>query len=181
MKHPFRWVTLGVGALVALFAIVLAVNVDTDPRADLNNSRLVGRPAPAFTLTRFDGTPVRSADLVGKTVLLNFWNSWCQPCEEEYPALRQWYAAHRDDPDVVLLGIPRDDTAAAIRAEADDLEMAWAVAEDRGARAATIAFGTRGQPESFVISPSGMVVGSLYGPATVPILDRMVAAGQEAG
>ncbi len=180
MKHPFRWITLGVGVLVALFAIVLAVNVDTDPRADLNNSRLVGKPVPEFRLSTFDGAEVTSADLAGKTVIVNFWNAWCEPCKLEYPALKQWYDEHRDDPNVVMLGIPRADTPAAIRAEAKKLDMGWAVANDRGAKEATIAFGTRGQPETFVITPDGIVAGSLYGPATVPILDRMLAAGQGA-
>ena len=115
MKHPFRWIALAVGVAVAAFAVVLAVNVSTDPRSDFNTSRLLGKPAPPFTLTDLAGKKVTSADLVGKTVIVNFWNSWCAPCREELPALQQWYSAHRNDPDVVLLGIPRDDTSGAIR------------------------------------------------------------------
>ncbi len=52
--------------------------------------------------------------------------------------------------------------------------MGWAVQDDRGARAANLAFGTRGQPETFVISPDGVVVGSAFGPVTGAQLDRMV-------
>ena len=181
MKHPFRWITLAAGVGVAAFAVVLAVNVDTDPRADLNTSRLVGKPAPSVSLTRLDGTALSTADFTGKVVLVNFWNSWCKPCDEELPALREWYATHEADPDVFMVGIPRDDTASAIRRAAIDDEMPWAAAEDAGARAATLEFGTRGQPETFVISPSGVVVGSLYGPATVAQLDRMLAAARRFG
>jgi cytochrome c biogenesis protein CcmG/thiol:disulfide interchange protein DsbE len=178
MRHPFRWATLAVGVLIAGLAIVLAVNVGNDPRADLNTSRLVGKPAPDFALTRLDGTPVTKADLGGKTVIVNFWNSWCVPCRDELPALRRWYDEHRADADVVLLGIPRDDTASAIRGAAEDDGVVWSVAQDDGARAATLAFGTRGQPETFVLGPQGYVVGSVYGPVTVPLLDRMLAAGR---
>ena len=46
MKHPFRWIALGVGVLVAVLAVILAVNVSTDPRADFNTSRLLGKAAP---------------------------------------------------------------------------------------------------------------------------------------
>jgi cytochrome c biogenesis protein CcmG/thiol:disulfide interchange protein DsbE len=175
VKHPFRWITLAVGIAVSGLAVVLAVNVSTDPRSDLDTSRLLGKPAPAFSLTDLSGKPVRSEDLLGKTVIVNFWNSWCAPCDDELPTLQRWYAAHRTDPDVVMLGIPRDDTASAIRRAARDDDMAWTVANDRGAEAATIDYATRGQPETFAISPRGIVVGSVIGPVTAGQLDRMVA------
>jgi thiol-disulfide isomerase/thioredoxin len=180
VTHPFRWIALAVGVAVAGLAVVLAVNVSTDPRADFNTSRLLGKAAPPFTLTDLSGKRVTSADLAGKTVIVNFWNSWCTPCEQELPALQQWYAAHRDDTDVVLLGIPRDDTSAAIRTAARDHGMAWAVANDRGAEAATLDYGTRGQPETFAISPNGVVIASVIGPVRVRDLDRMVAYGRRA-
>lgn len=180
MKHPFRWIALAVGIAVAAFAVVLAVNVSTDPRADFNTSRLLGKPAPPFTLTDFDGTRIRSSDLAGKTVIVNFWNSWCTPCEEELPALQQWYAAHRNDADVVMIGIPRDDIDGAIRTAAREDHMDWAVANDRGAEAATIDFATRGQPETFAISPDGVVIASVIGPVRVRDLDRMAAYGRQA-
>ena len=178
MKHPFRWIALGVGAIVVVFAVILAVNVGTDPRAELNTSRLRGKPAPSFALTRLDGTRVTLADLAGKTVIVNFWNSWCVPCRDELPALQTWYAAHRADTSLVLLGIPRDDSSSAIRAAARADGMGWSVANDHGAEAASLAYGTRGQPESFTISPNGQVVGSIIGPMTTADLDRMAAAGQ---
>lgn len=182
MKHPFRWIALGVGVLIAVFAVILAVNVGTDPRADLNTSNLVGKPSPELTLRRFDGTKVTSADLAGRTVLVNFWNTWCRPCDEELPALQQWYAQHRDDPDVVLLGVPRDEPSSeSLRRAVQADGMGWAVTDDAGAEAATLDFGTRGQPETYVISPSGIVAGSYFGPATVKILDQMVAGGQQVG
>jgi cytochrome c biogenesis protein CcmG/thiol:disulfide interchange protein DsbE len=175
MKHPFRWIALAVGAVVAVLAVVLALNVDTDPRADARTSRLLGKPAPAFAFTDFEGNRITSDDLAGKTVILNFWNSWCPPCDEELQTLQAWYARHRDDADVVMLGVPRDDLPGAIRRAARDDDMGWAVAEDAGARDATIAYATRGQPETFAISPDGVVVGAVLGPVSMQQLDRMVS------
>lgn len=178
MRHPFRWIALGVGVAVALLAVILAVNVGTDPRAELNTSALLGQPAPEFALTRFDGTKLKLADLAGKTVIVNFWNSWCRPCRDELPALQSFYEAHRNDPLVVMVGIPRDDTATRIRDSARDKAMGWAVANDRGAESATLDYATRGQPESFVINPTGVVVGSILGPMRIADLERMVRIGQ---
>jgi peroxiredoxin len=180
VKHPFRWIAVAVGVAVAAFAVVLAVNVSTDPRADLNTSRLLGKPAPPFTLTDLTGEKVTLADLAGKTVIVNFWNSWCQPCRQELPALQQWYGQHKDDPDVVLLGIPRDDTADAIRGAARRDGVDWTVAQDRGSDAATLDYATRGQPETFAISPSGVVIGSYIGPLRTSVLDKMLAYGRRA-
>jgi thiol-disulfide isomerase/thioredoxin len=180
VKHPFRWIALAVGIAVAAFAVVLAVNVSTDPRADFNTSRLLGKAAPAFTLTDFGGKKVTSADLAGKTVIVNFWNSWCLPCKQELPALQQWYSTHRNDADVVLLGIPRDDIASDIRTTARDEHMDWAVANDGGAEAATLDYATRGQPETFAISPNGVVIASVIGPVRVRDLDKMAAYGRRA-
>ena len=56
MKHPFRWIALAVGAAVCVLAVVLALTVSSDPHAEANTSRLVGKQAPAFTVTSLDGT-----------------------------------------------------------------------------------------------------------------------------
>ena len=179
-QHPFRWIALAVGIAVAAFAVVLAVNVSTDPRADSNSSRLLGKAAPPFSFTDLAGKKVTSADLVGKTVILNFWNSWCAPCQDELPALQRWYSTHRDDADVVLIGVPRDDTSGAIRAAARRDKMDWAVANDHGAEAATLDYATRGQPETFAISPNGVVIAAQIGPVNVSTLDKMAAYGRRA-
>jgi cytochrome c biogenesis protein CcmG/thiol:disulfide interchange protein DsbE len=178
VKHPFRWIALGVGVLVAVFSVVLALNVSTDPQAELNTSRLLGKPAPDFSVTGLDGTKLTLADLAGKTVIVNFWNSWCAPCGQELPTLLRWYAGHKADPDVVLLGIPRDDTAGAIRDAARSKGVEWTVADDGGAEAATLDYATRGQPETFAISPDGVIVASVIGPVTTGQLDRMAAIGR---
>jgi len=180
VKHPFRWIALGVGVLVAVFSVVLALNVSTDPRAELNTSRLLGKPAPDFTLTDLEGTKVTLADLAGKTVIVNFWNSWCAPCRDELPTLQRWYAEHKADPDVVLLGVPRDDTSGAIRRAARRDGVEWSVADDGGAEAATLDYATRGQPETFAISPDGVVIASVIGPVSSRQLDQMAAIGRRA-
>ena len=51
--------------------------------------------------------------------------------------------------------------------------MAWAVAQDGGSNAATLDYATRGQPETFAISPSGVVIGSYIGPVRPSVLVSM--------
>ncbi len=55
----------------------------------------IGEKAPAFSLTTFDGKVLKTADYSGKVVVINFWASWCQPCEQEAPALEQAWQVYK--------------------------------------------------------------------------------------
>ena len=177
MKHPFRWIVLAVGVGVGALAVVLALTVSTDPQAEANRSRLVGKPVPAFSVQRPDGAPITSESLAGKTVLVNFWNSWCIPCREEHDALKRWHEANRDDPSVVLLGIVREDRRQDALDWVEDRDVDWPIGFDPGGKA-SLDFGTRGQPETYAIGPDGVVVASQFGPVTPAVLDQMVAYAQ---
>jgi cytochrome c biogenesis protein CcmG, thiol:disulfide interchange protein DsbE len=177
MRHRARWIALTVGVFVAVLAVVLATQVGTDPRADTNRSQLVGKDAPAYDLPTLDGNRVRSSELAGNVVIVNFWNSWCIPCHQEHAALVEFYRRHAGDPGFAMVGIVRDDTESAIRRYVDDEGVPYTVAFDPGSRA-SLDFGTRGQPETYAISPDGVVQGAQIGPSDVALLERLfVAAG----
>jgi cytochrome c biogenesis protein CcmG/thiol:disulfide interchange protein DsbE len=108
---------------------------------------------------------------------VNFWNSWCTPCQQELPALKTFQQEHAADPSVAFIGILRDDTLSAARAYASATGMTWTLVDDPGSNL-SLAFGTRGQPETFAISPGGLIVGSEIGPVSVKNLDTMLAAAR---
>jgi cytochrome c biogenesis protein CcmG/thiol:disulfide interchange protein DsbE len=177
VKHPWRWVALSVGLGVCILAVVLALTVSTDPHEEANTSRLVGKAAPTYTVQSLDGKKITSQSLAGKTILVNFWNSWCPPCRQEHDDLVKWYSEHHDDSSVVLLGIVREDTKRAVSSYVKDNDVTWPIGLDPGAKAA-LAFGTRGQPETYAIGPDGVVAASKFGPVTPAVLDQMVAYAQ---
>lgn len=62
--------------------------------------------APVYTLKRLDGGTVPASALRGKTVVLAFWATWCEPCREELPALEKLYTRHwRNDPRVAFYAV----------------------------------------------------------------------------
>lgn len=177
MRHPARVVALAVGLVIAALAVVLATQVSTDPRAEATRSRLLGKAVPGFALHDLDGREISAAGLYGKVVIVNFWNTWCIPCEQELPALKAFYADHAQDEGFVLVGIVRDDTEGAVRAHVAAEGIRWTVAMDPKSVAA-LAFGTRGQPETFAISRGGQIVGSKNGPSSVRTLEELLAAAR---
>lgn len=167
-----RVVALVVGLAVVVLGVVLALNIDGGASAE--GDRFRGGPAPAFEVETLSGEPLALEDLAGKTVVVNFWNTWCIPCEQEAPELAAFWDRHAGDGDVVMVGIVRDDTEAAVREYVDAREIGWTIAFDPESKAA-LAYGTTGQPETYVIDPQGVVVREVRGPLTAAQLEGFLA------
>jgi cytochrome c biogenesis protein CcmG/thiol:disulfide interchange protein DsbE len=73
-----------------LLAALLACN-GAHAWGSSNDLPAVGKPAPNFQVTTFDGTKVSLSELKGQVVLLNFWATWCGPCKKELPLLDAFY------------------------------------------------------------------------------------------
>ncbi|MDI3340557.1 MAG: TlpA disulfide reductase family protein [Sphaerobacter sp.] len=120
-----------------------------------------GRTAPTFSLRTFDGQQISLDQFQGKTVVINFWGSWCPPCQEEAPILEEF--SRNLDPDVVIIGIDvwdrQEDAAAFIKQHG--LTFPNGIDEDG---AITIDYGVSGIPETFVIAPDGRLLGKYSGP-----------------
>jgi cytochrome c biogenesis protein CcmG, thiol:disulfide interchange protein DsbE len=180
-RHRARWIALTVAVVLVGFGVVLAVQ----HRTEVSVPRLVQehKPAPSFSLTTLDSKPISSQSLAGKTYVVNFWNSWCIPCQQEEPALQTFYAAHHDDPDFAMLGIVRDDTSSPIRDYVAANAIKWPVAFDPSG-GTELGFGTTGQPETYVISPTGVAACGGLGPVSDADLEawlQIVRAGGVCG
>lgn len=68
-------------------------------------TQMIGRPSPEFSLFDTEGKRVTLASLKGKTVVLDFWATWCVPCIASFPAMRRVMDKYKDDQDVVFLFI----------------------------------------------------------------------------
>lgn len=116
----------------------------------------VGSPAPDFDLPRLrsDGS-ARLADLAGRPVVVNFWASWCVPCRQEFPLLKQAERDYRDD-GLVIIGIAFRDIAADAKSFADDQGATWSLVTDPDRETAK-AYGVRAIPQTFFIRPDGTI------------------------
>jgi thiol-disulfide isomerase/thioredoxin len=71
-------------------------------------TELMGKTAPGFTLTDLEGKKVSLAEFKGKPVLVNFWATWCGPCQLEMPWFQEFAAKYKDQ-GLVVLGVDQDD------------------------------------------------------------------------
>jgi cytochrome c biogenesis protein CcmG/thiol:disulfide interchange protein DsbE len=149
---PFSIGRLAAWALVIGLLSVVAIQLR---KAQLGSVQ-INQPAPAFTLTTFDDQEITPADMAGKVVVLNFWASWCLPCEQEAPELQAAWEMYAPRGDVLFLGAAYVDTDVNAAAYLERFAITYPSGHDFGTNISQ-AFRLRGVPETYVIDKSGNI------------------------
>ena len=177
-RRTARWAALATLVVVAGLIAVLA----TRPPAAVTEVRspLVGQTAPPVQGTTVHGLPFALPRPPGSWVVLNFFASWCQPCQEEGPELVRFAFQHAQKGDAQVVGVVFDDTVAAARAYQDQLGAGWPTLADPGG-ALALSYGVRAPPSTFLIAPDGRVVAYIVAPVTARGLDALIARARAQG
>jgi thiol-disulfide isomerase/thioredoxin len=133
---------------------------------DLAPELAVTRPdGSIFQLTDLAGRPVRLADLRGKAVWINFWASWCPPCQSETPVVRDVADAYRDR-GLVVIGISvQESSAANVAAYANRYQLDYTIAADLTGEIYRL-YRPPGLPTQIFIGPDGAVRSFVLAPLT---------------
>ena len=127
----------------------------------------IGDEVPDFILTTFSGEQIAVDDLRGQIVVINFWASWCMPCEHEAPLFEQAFQMYKDR-GVIFLGVNYADTEREAQAYLKKYSITYPNGPDLGTRISQ-AFRTSGVPETFIIGPDSRLVDVRIGPYTALI------------
>jgi peroxiredoxin len=134
------------------------------------------QPAPDFTLDLLDGSVLTLSDLRGQVVVVNFWATWCPPCEAEMPDLQAVWEEYRPE-GVVFVGVAFDEDAGAVREMASRYGITYALGLEAESSIST-AYGVTGVPETYVVGIDGKVAHVYVGPVTADelrgVLDGLV-------
>lgn len=132
----------------------------------------IGQKVPEFQMTTFDGQTLRSTDFAGKVIVLNFWASWCKPCEQEARELEEAYQYYKDSGKVVFLGLAYVDTEYKSREYLKKFGITYPNGPDLRTAVSQM-FRIRGVPETYIIDASGKLAYIKIGPfdSTREIID----------
>jgi thiol-disulfide isomerase/thioredoxin len=134
----------------------------TEPASQVSLGPETNKPAADFTLTNLKGESVRLSSLQGHPVLLNFWATWCGPCQLEMPLFERYFEKYA--PDLVVLAVNAGEASDEVQQFVDELGLKFTVLLDQDEEV-TDQYLIQAFPTSFFIDRQGVVryrhIGSL--------------------
>jgi cytochrome c biogenesis protein CcmG/thiol:disulfide interchange protein DsbE len=177
---PRRLRSLLIGTVIAAaLAVVLFVGLGQNSGSGPAAGPVVGigSVAPAFSLPSLTRGPPVSLHELGparhRPVVLNFFASWCIPCQQETPLLARTATAERAKGSIVqFVGVDVADSPAQAVPFARQSGLTYPIGTDSTLRVAAVLYGLNGEPNTFFITGSGRVLGHVIGPVSAPQLDQ---------
>ncbi len=166
---PKRGVPLWAQILVWVGLVALLVIVALGLRRSQQGTVQPGEVIPNFSLTLFDGytyqdkTLVQFSELRGKVVVINFWASWCKPCEQEAADLEAAWRHYQPTGEVVFLGIDYVDTEPEARGYLTKFDITYPNGPDLATKISQF-FRIKGVPETYFIDRNGVLQYIQVGP-----------------
>ncbi|WP_138416876.1 thiol-disulfide oxidoreductase ResA [Aquibacillus sediminis] len=163
----FRSILLAIMFGALLFAVISSLSGDSKQVE-------VGDQAPNFQLKQVNGEnggqAVTFEQFKGKGIMLNFWATWCPPCEAEMPYMQSLYPEYKEK-GVEILAVSSDDTEKVIHDFIDKHDLTFPVLHDKKEEVFN-QYGVLSYPTSLFINPEGEVVEIVEGPLTLERLEE---------
>lgn len=183
--HSFGFrIRLSKGTIYVMLAtIVLAIGVivtlavlrQQAPKPSSVGSLVVGKPAPGFTLPTLNGAEVSLSQFRGQPVLINFWASWCLPCQEEMPEFVRSYEAHKAEGLMILgLNLTYSDSLPDVESFASEFNITFPILLDKDRAVAERLYRIPGLPTSIFVNRDGTIERIQVGVMTGEQVDQYV-------
>ncbi len=178
-RHTARWIAAGMVLVLIVVSVVLATRPPY--QASEVESPLLGQRAPSFTGATLAGGQVTLAQYRGRYVFVNFFASWCSPCQVEEPDLVAFaYQQGKLANGAALVSVVYDDPDSAAAQFVSTWGARWPAVEDPGGAIAN-RYGVSAPPTTFHIDPQGRVVADFISALPLSQLDAVLAKARSDG
>ncbi|GAB4452937.1 MAG: hypothetical protein OHK0041_16520 [Anaerolineales bacterium] len=161
------WVQVIIWVFLAGLLIIVALGLNRAQQGTIQPGQVVDD----FTLPLFSGyeyqgaSEVKLSDLRGKVVVINFWASWCKPCEQEAAELQRAWEQYEPSGEVIFLGVDYVDTEPEARVYLKKFGITFPNGPDLATRISQY-FRIKGVPETYFIDRNGVLQYVQVGPFT---------------
>lgn len=138
--------------MTAAIAYTLYANFTKDTRSKVS----VGDEAPDFILSDLGDQQYKLSDYRGKGVFLNFWGTWCKPCEREMPYMNNQYKQYKDQ-GVEILAVNVGEPEFSIKRFVEKHDLEFPILKDKNKDVMNM-YGVYNLPATLLIDPEGNVI-----------------------
>jgi cytochrome c biogenesis protein CcmG, thiol:disulfide interchange protein DsbE len=159
------WAQIVIWALLVGLLVIVAIALSHSQQGSLQRgARVDDFQMPLYSGYEYNNQPqIQLSALRGKVVVINFWASWCKPCEQEAIYFEQAWQHYQTDGQLVFLGVDYVDTEPEARAYLAKFGITFASGPDLGTRVSQL-FRITGVPESYFIDQNGVLQYAQIGP-----------------
>lgn len=190
----FRWLLLLLPSITIATLFIQNDLLETHQTESRNNDDIssfgllddrevrVGDVVPDFILQDLDGNRIRLSNFLGKTIVLNFWATWCPPCRAEMPDFQETYEKRLSQDDLVVIAVDllAEDSLDAVTSFVHELSLTFPIvlANDNSV---PDRYGVFGLPATFFIDRHGVLRSTNLGPVFGDLLETGIAIADASG
>lgn len=141
--------------LLVFMVGIISFTIYSNLTKEKNSVLQVGDKAPDFVLTDMNGDKHQLSDYRGQGVFLNFWGTWCKPCEREFPLMDQQYKVMKDD-GLQILAVNIGESDFAVQKFIDRLGLTFPVLIDHN-KSVMETYNINPLPTTFLVNPEGKI------------------------
>lgn len=168
MRNRFIFRTAILGVLVAAVVFAVVTNAKKD-----NTIYKVGDQAPDFQLQQINENneldTIQLSNLEGKGVMLNFWATYCKPCEKEMPYMEELYPEYKEK-GIEIVAVSLDDNNLVIQQFIEKYDLTFPIPHDTKSEVMDL-YKVGPIPSTFFINPEGEIVEIVAGALTLERLE----------